>query len=196
LAEAETDTDALTLELDTASPQFPYKGLHPVPQYASFAPQKPYCEQHSAFAPSSVKPLQVFAAPMPQVPSVEVVKKMVGRGAAEVVLAITGGTTDGWGPHFPKRGLHPVPQYASVRPHQPEGEQHSPRPSGPTKPMQDWTEVLPHMPSIDVGPVGVGTGMEDEGVGLGLTPGVESRYQFSTGSFMHSPTVTAVQPFL
>lgn len=81
-------------------------------------------------------------------------------------------------------------------PHHPEGEQHSLRPAGPLKPMQDCPDVLPHIPSIEVGPVGVGTGAEDEGVALGLTPGALSLYQFSTGSFMHSPTVTAVQPAL
>jgi hypothetical protein len=95
LAEAETEADALILELDAEDPQSPYKGLHPVPQYASLAPQKLYCEQHSAFAPSSVKPLHVFAAAKPHAPSFDIVKETVGKGAAKVVLALTDGTIDG-----------------------------------------------------------------------------------------------------
>lgn len=77
-------------------------------------------------------------------------------------------------------------------------EQHSLRPSGPTKPMQDWplpaTFKVPQAPLIEVAPVGIGTGLDDPPWLKPGAAGVESRYQFAGGSFIHSPTVTAVRP--
>jgi hypothetical protein len=64
--------------------------------------------------------LQVLPAVAPHNPSAEVSRETVGRGAAEVLLIVAEAEMDGWVPHFPKRGLQPVPQWSALRPHHPD----------------------------------------------------------------------------
>lgn len=113
-------------------------------------------------------------------------------------------------PQVPKRLLQPVPQWSTyftvsqtlppVRghncltdvPHHPYCEQQFPK----VEPEQIWFLPWgPQLPSVETVPVGVDVGpvvaRVDEG---GVVPGVESRYQLATGSFMHSPMVTPLKP--
>jgi hypothetical protein len=62
-----------------------------------------------------------------------------------------------WVPHFPKPAWQPVWQWSMELPHHPYCEQHSLSPAGPTKLMQVMP-LAPQLPSMVVGPVGVGTG--------------------------------------
>jgi hypothetical protein len=189
----------MLLELMSWVPHFPKPAWQPVWQWSTLFPQYPYCEQHSLRPAGPTKPMQVMPL-APQLPSVVV--GPVGVGTGPVALAETEAEAEGealgWAPHFPKPAWQPVWQWSAEFPHQPYCEQHSlRRPSRPTKPTQDWSApVAPHEPSLEVGPVGVAVGTDEE-VRVEEVPGgagVESRYQFSLGSCRHSPIVTAFKP--
>jgi hypothetical protein len=113
-------------------------------------------------------PAQVVA---PQEPSVETFLAGAGTGAGDVEPPPE---------QVPNAELQPVPQWSVELPHQPYCEQQLPNVEPAHVALPD-----PHEPSVETGVPVVGGGVVEP-----PPPPLEVRYQFASGSPMHSPMVT------